>query len=335
MVAEFASPRSSSAIADSLKPTEIDKPRNAASTGHSKREQAAARLEALLEKHALPKGSEQDLWTAFQGLIDSLDDGDSASPEKSEAVELGENVLAEVLAFPQAADLTLVPQALPDSKAASSEGLAMTTSDRAFSMENLLPFRPRPAEPDFDSTPTWNEVVVAFGLEIQRLREAQGLSLDQLRFKTQIPVYQLQALEAGAVEQLPEEIFVRGFFKRICGQLGEEGQLLLAQIPDPKQKQQEILAQWQQPDASISSQVVHLRSAHLYVGYATLLAGAAGGLTWSFQETAQVNPSPNSPQTTVQKPGTQASLNPVQRAARLAFGSDVAQPEQSAPELTP
>ena len=339
MVAEFASPQPSTAIAESVRPTENDNPRSAASTKPSKREQATAQLEALLENHALPKGSEQDLWTAFQGLIDSLDDGDLADLGESESVDdVGNDGLEPILPFLASTDLASSPTALavPSQDSAKVDEPAIVDCDRTFAMGNLLPFRSRLIEPGFDSTPTWNEVMVVFGLEIQRLREAQGLSLDQIRFRTQIPVYQLQALESGAVDQLPEEIFVRGFLKRICGQLGEEGQALLAQMPEPKQEQQEILAHWQQPgSSSYAADVVHLQSAHLYVGYATLLAGAAGGLAWSFQETAQVNPVPNSPQPTAQRSGARAKLNPAQRAARLAFGSDVSQPEQSAPELNP
>lgn len=319
MVAEFASPQPLAAIANDLSHTEPHEQRNATSTQFVDRKQVISQLEALLEGDSLPQENQQDFWTAFQGLMDSLDEGIEADGNWADGngAAIGDT--------PELRTGALRPLN-PD-----------ISGDRGtFAMGQLLPFRARSVEPAFDPTPTWTEVMVAFGQEIKRIREAQNLSLDHIRLRTQVPLYHLQALEAGAVDQLPEEVFVRGFLKRICGQLGEEGQALLAQLPAPKQEQQEILAQWQQLGAnSHGSQVVHLRSAHLYVGYATLLATAAGGLAWSFQETAQVHPAPNSPQPTAQKTGAKAKLNPAQRAMQLAFGLDMAQPEQSAPETNP
>ncbi len=334
MVAEFAFPRSSAAIADSLKPAKTDPSRNVASSKPSKREQAVARLGASLDNSVLPNGSEQDLWAAFQGLIDSWDESDFATTtgETVAAVTAGEITSAKVLNFQKASTSDFLEESAE--LARPENQLSVGQDDRL--VKKLLPFRLRAVESDFDPTPTWHEMLSTLGHEIQQVRQAQGLSLDQIRLRTQVPVYQLQALESGAVGQLPEEIFVRGFLKRICSQLGEEGQALLAQIPESRQEPPEILAQWQQPGvSSYAPQVVHLRSAHLYVGYATLLAGAAGGLAWSFQETAQVKDSPDWPQPTVQKAGAQAKLNSAQHSAQVAFGSDVAQPEQFAPELMP
>lgn len=329
MVAEFASRKLSATEVDTCNQTETEQQKNLALVEPVEQASAMTGGEDLLDSSLLVEEDYQHFWAAFQEMMDSLDDASDAG-----LTNAAEAMTGTLLPFLKASEVDL---ALAASELETLEQPVIASVDpEASVMGEVLPFRTRSAEVEFDSTPTWNEALVVLGAEIQRIRQAQGLSLDQIRFKTQIPVYQLQSLEAGQVDKLPEEIFVRGFLKRLCGQLGEEGQALLAQLPEPKQEQQEILAQWQQPGANAyGSQVVHLRSAHLYVGYATLLAGAAGGLALSFQETAQIAPSADSPQPRAQRSGAKATLNPAQRAAQLAFGSDVAQPERSAPEITP
>jgi hypothetical protein len=184
------------------------------------------------------------------------------------------------------------------------------------------------------STSTWHEVMVAFGQEIQRIRQSQGLSLEQIRLKTQVPLYHLQSLESGQVDRLPEEIFVRGFLGRICAQLGPEGKALLAMLPATQAGPQALLAHWQQPIAAQETHL-HLRSSHLYLGYATLLAGAAGGLALSLQVAEQPGQPGVAPAPVSQNATARAKFNPAQSIARMAFGSAMARPEQAMPELTP
>ena len=330
MVAEFASRKLSAVMVDTCNQTETEQQKNLALVEPVGQASAMTGVEDFLDSSLLVEEDYQHFWAAFQEMMDSLDD-DLTDADLTDAADA---ITGNLLPVPKASEVDL---ALEASELETPELPVITSVDPDSSvMGEVLPFRTRSAEVEFDSTPTWNEALVVVGAELQRIRQARGMSLDQIRFKTQIPVYQLQSLEAGQVDKLPEEIFVRGFLKRLCGQLGVEGQALLAQLPEPKQEQQEILAQWQQPGANVyGSQVVHLRSAHLYVGYATLLAGAAGGLALSFQETAQMAPSADSPQPRAQRSGAKATLNPAQRAAQLAFGSDVAEPEHSAPEINP
>jgi len=328
MVAEFtaesSSPRPIAAITDSNVSAKSRRSQPAVVTDLSdRRRRALAQLEATIEGCSLANDEQLNIWTAFQDMLDAIEE-------------------------PPAGDLSLTNPSLAErSSAKSVSAIASSThagsslspsQPKASTVSWLSSLRPRSVEPDIETHPTWNEVVIVLGPEIQRIRQAQGLSRHQIHFRTQVPVYQLQALESGAVSQLPEEIFVRGFLTRICAQLGEEGQALLAQLPTPQPMAQNILADWQQKPHSSSGQpqVFHLRSSHLYVSYAALLAGATGGLAWSFQETAQVAPVPDSPQQLVAPASAvKTRLNPAQRAAQLAFGSGVAQPEQSAPELRP
>lgn len=194
----------------------------------------------------------------------------------------------------------------------------------------LLPFRRKAAAAVDETKPTWHELLAAFGPAIAQLRQQQQLSLEQLHFKTQVPMYHLISLESSAVDKLPEEIFVRGFLRRICNQLGPAGQRLLEQLPPPAGVPQQILADWQRQNLAIDG----LHPAHLYFGYATLVVGAVGGLAWS---TAQANALPEIAPVPVV--GDRASLgraprlNPAAQARSLSPGHNVAPPEPLAPEM--
>ncbi|NJM56227.1 MAG: hypothetical protein HC857_00495 [Synechococcales cyanobacterium RU_4_20] len=124
--------------------------------------------------------------------------------------------------------------------------------------------------------PTWDEVVAQLGREIKLLREAQSMTLQQIHAQTKVPLYHLRALESGQVRGLPEPIFVRGFLTRICEVLGENGSVLLAELPDLEPVSMRLAI-----EAQASSQAgLELGAGHLYLAYATLLAGAVGGLAW-------------------------------------------------------
>ena len=331
MVAEFASPRPSAVLAEGLDLAKPDERQNGLPAESVEQCQVVEDLEALLKAPGLGEEEHQDFWVAIQAVMDETEGEDDESAEDDLTVEQPGALVVSPLADRPSIALALE---LEDTSCEIESDSRVSEQKSFFELGALLPFNVASVESDIDSSPTWAEVMVVFGQEIQRIREAKGLSLDQIRLNTQVPVYQLEAVESGAVERLPEEIFVRGFLNRICTQLGPEGKALLAQLPTSQTKPQELLADWQKFDGveHSSSQVVHLRSAHLYVGYATLLAGAAGGLAWSFQEAAQVSQPEILPQPSVQNIYSQAKLHPTQRLSRLTFGMDVAPPEAMMPE---
>lgn len=53
----------------------------------------------------------------------------------------------------------------------------------------------------------------AFGLALRRLREQKGLSVGEVCDRLKMPARQIEALETGAYETLPEPVFVRGFLR--------------------------------------------------------------------------------------------------------------------------
>ena len=170
------------------------------------------------------------------------------------------------------------------------------------------------------------------GQDIRAARLARSLSLHQLHSLTLVPIHQLEALETGRLERLPEDVYVRGFIRRIGNALGLDGNNLVATIPAPDPVKA-VLPTWYHPKAESGG--LCLRPVHLYVGYAALMAGAVGGLTWLshqnapeaatntpqvFPEQASVTPSARQ-QTPKTTPGVKAS-----KIGAVA-GPDIAPPE--------
>ncbi|GJL56377.1 MAG: XRE family transcriptional regulator [Nitrospirales bacterium] len=60
----------------------------------------------------------------------------------------------------------------------------------------------------------------SIGVYLKKIREAQGLSLDQVASLTRIQPKFLQALEDEVFEQLPERVFTRGFVRTYARSLG-------------------------------------------------------------------------------------------------------------------
>ena len=122
----------------------------------------------------------------------------------------------------------------------------------------------------------WEECLRKLGQEFQEVRLSKDISLDQLHHQTLVPLYHLQALEAGDIDKLPEEIYVRGFVRRIGSALGWDGDRLTDALP-PLEPMQSATPSWQQPQ---SSGGLSLGSAHLYLGYIVTIAIAVLGLFW-------------------------------------------------------
>ncbi|MBD2310964.1 helix-turn-helix domain-containing protein [Desertifilum sp. FACHB-1129] len=169
------------------------------------------------------------------------------------------------------------------------------------------------------------------GEQLRKARQARSLSLAQLHSQTLIPPHQLEALELGRVEQLPEDVYVRGFIRRISAVLGVDGQQLLADLPAPDPVRSAIPS-WYHPPTTHQSGF-YLNTVHLYLGYSALIAGAVGGLAWLSNQTApdvgyEAEPivptetaNPNTQRDSGSKPGLRAS-----QSGGIA-GSDLAPPE--------
>ena len=69
------------------------------------------------------------------------------------------------------------------------------------------------------------------GALLRQAREAAGLHVAALAVSLKVPVRQLEALEAGRFEQLPDPIFIRALASSICRQLRIDTKPILAALP--------------------------------------------------------------------------------------------------------
>jgi cytoskeletal protein RodZ len=65
-----------------------------------------------------------------------------------------------------------------------------------------------------------DEAHVQFGARLKQQREARALSVPDVVKLTKIPERSLNLLEGGAFDELPGDVFVRGFLKSYCRAVG-------------------------------------------------------------------------------------------------------------------
>jgi cytoskeleton protein RodZ len=129
------------------------------------------------------------------------------------------------------------------------------------------------------------EILTQIGAQIQLEREQKGLTIAQLHARTFIPMYHLQAFEAGHVEQLPEDVYLRGFLRRIENALGMEVGSLIEKLPTD-QAEKSILPSWAGHSAKGARRGIgglDINPTHLYVTYAAIMAG---GVCWLSNQSA-------------------------------------------------
>jgi cytoskeleton protein RodZ len=144
------------------------------------------------------------------------------------------------------------------------------------------------AEP---APPTREQCLVALGQAVAKAREEKAMTLAQLHARTFVPLYHLQALERGEVDRLPQDIYLKGFLRRIENALVLESGTLMAYLPDEDALESGILPSWVKgkavsikPSKNIAGLEVH--SAHLYLAYTAIMAG---GICWISGQSAPKN----------------------------------------------
>lgn len=177
----------------------------------------------------------------------------------------------------------------------------------------------------------WDEGLREVGAQLRETRLRRSLSLNQLHAQTHIPLHHIVALEAGCIEQLPEDIYVRGFIRRLGEALALDSDRLLASLPEPH-PEKTVLPSWYRPD--LASKSFYLRPAHLYLGYTALIAGAVGGLSWISERSpanAAYEPQPVSSESSASHSKETNSDRPtkpgLQSSTMNTVGSDLAPPE--------
>jgi len=151
------------------------------------------------------------------------------------------------------------------------------------------------------------------GIELRKGRQVRSLSLQQLHSQTLVPLHHIESIENGEIEKLPQDIYVRGFIRRLGDALGLDGTAMANALPKPAQSL--IIANtYLSVSDSDSAEGFEMRPVHLYLGYTALMAGAIGGVGWLSQQ--PVVPGANAvPEPQVKPP---ASVAPAQKSQEKA-----------------
>jgi hypothetical protein len=176
------------------------------------------------------------------------------------------------------------------------------------------------------------EAIRQVGHKLREARQSRSLSTEQLYRQTLVPTYQIDALESGRIAQLPEDVYIRGFIRRLGQALGLDGVAMAESLPIPPDLVKTRVYPWYQVQFGGGIQVTPV---HLYLGYTALIAGAVGGLNlMSHQSPLGISiesNSVNSPQSSVasytekaevkSKPGVKSTKTGIK------VGGDIAPPE--------
>ncbi|SRR5579883_790662 len=124
------------------------------------------------------------------------------------------------------------------------------------------------------------ECLQELGRTIRQARQEKGWSSYHLHIKTQIPMHQIEALESGCINRLPEDIYLRGFIRQVGNALGLDGHQMAGSLPEIDSATA-VLPSWQQTKSTAGP--LRLNSMHIYLGYAALMAG---GIAWVSHQSA-------------------------------------------------
>jgi cytoskeleton protein RodZ len=195
-------------------------------------------------------------------------------------------VMAEIDSDPRLSEATL------ESDLAQATG---TTVGKLNALQTLIfkcqrksPAEAVEAEP---LPPTREQCLIALGQAVAQAREEKVMTLAQLHARTFVPLYHLQALERGEVDRLPQDIYLKGFLRRIENALVLESGILMAYLPDEDALESGILPSWVKgkailPKPSKNIAGLEVNSAHLYLAYTAIMAG---GICWISGQSAPKN----------------------------------------------
>jgi hypothetical protein len=84
-----------------------------------------------------------------------------------------------------------------------------------------------PPQPEFSSMPPISEDTEYTGELLRQVREARGLTLEQMANTSKIAIYYLRNLESEEYEDLPAKVYVKGYLKQIARLLKLESEPLV------------------------------------------------------------------------------------------------------------
>ncbi|MBU7582007.1 MAG: helix-turn-helix domain-containing protein [Nostoc sp. TH1S01] len=175
-------------------------------------------------------------------------------------------------------------------------------------------------------------IMAQIGQQLRQAREARSFCLRDLSIFTHLPIHQMEAVENGDLDSLPEDILVRGFIRVMGNALGLNGTSLANSLPMVNTAPS-VIPSWSQPKHHSPGLGLEVRPIHLYLGYTALVAGTVGGLSVMSQPgkiDTTVNPDvapsssisqSNQNAETITKPGIKSTRT------GISVGSDIAPPE--------
>jgi cytoskeleton protein RodZ len=173
------------------------------------------------------------------------------------------------------------------------------------------------------------------GRELRKGRQIRSLSLQHLHSQTLVPLHHIESIENGEIEKLPQDIYLRGFIRRIGDALGLDGNAMAEALP--KLEPNQTLNPYLSVSNSESDSEFQMHPVHLYIGYTALMAGAVGGLAWLSNQPVvpggqtvpqtQLKPPSVAPTQNRQAPVHQPGLKQSSSSGGMIVGADMAPPE--------
>jgi hypothetical protein len=159
----------------------------------------------------------------------------------------------------------------PDKSAHGDSWLNRQHGDRssAVSQQAVREVPAKPVAINQSAPNCWSDYLLEVGEQFREVRTSLGISLRELHYQTLVPIAHIEALETGAVEQLPTAVYVRGFVRKIGKALGLDGDGLAESLPQ-QDYLKTVLPSWQRLPASKSSPI-SLSRLPLSMGYFTLM----------------------------------------------------------------
>jgi cytoskeleton protein RodZ len=257
--------------------------------------------------------------------------------EATDLFKRGEAAAPAPIAVVQAEITPVKPVALvltPEQKEAQEDAAVFTAMSRV--LQNAKPdkslrdrLRPTPKLSPIEIAEQAVQVreasLTALCHEFRQHRSQLNLSLKQIHSTTFIPLHHLQSLEENKLDRLPEDVYLRGFLRRLekCFNLAD-GQLS-HHLPAVERSQ--ISAPTVSPTRSASPGFASTHPNYAYIAYAALMAG---GVCWIAQQgspksnlpTIKIDTPVSGPQNAPQKTSSQQVQ---QTQAKLA--QNISQPE--------
>jgi cytoskeletal protein RodZ len=128
------------------------------------------------------------------------------------------------------------------------------------------------------------ELLTEIGAYLRKLRQHQGMTLEDIASATLIPVRTLAAIEDGNLERLPEPVYVQGFIRRYADAIGVDGTEFANAFPT------NVALRPHKPSWRNRFDT-QLRPVHLYVLYTLLVLGAVSGLSYLLNRSSNQVPS--------------------------------------------